>query len=81
MLVRIGIDGGGGFLKICMSIFGINYPFPQVKNGIAKMFKESGVKKVFVIGLVADVPENYVNVKRLWLNADRKFEEKIYRGN
>ena len=25
---------------------------------------------MFVIGLVADIPENYVNVKRLWLNAD-----------
>ena len=31
-----------------------------------------------VIGLVADVPENYFNVKRLWLNADMESLKQRY---
>ncbi len=33
-----------------------------------KQLKDSGVKKCFVIGIVPNVPENYINLKRLWLN-------------
>ena len=36
---------------------------------MSKKVKESGVKKSFVIGLVPDVCENYVNVKRLWMKS------------
>ena len=31
-------------------------------------FLKSGVKNIFIIGLVPDVSEDYVNVKRLWMN-------------
>ena len=68
LLIKISIDGGGGFLKICLSIFDINDPLPKANNSIGKRFLESGVKRVFIIGLVPDITENYVNVKRLWLN-------------
>ena len=58
--LKFGIDGGGGFLKICLSIQLLN------ENGIennsrkrqtydegvtAKKMKDSGVKKLFFIGL------------------------------
>ena len=69
IIISVGIDGGGGFLKICMSIFDINDPFPHAQSGLAKKFIESGVKRVFLIGIVPDVPDNYVNVKRLWVNS------------
>ena len=36
VLIRIGIDGGGGFLKIYMSIFNINNSFPCVQGGISR---------------------------------------------
>ena len=66
VLIRIGIDGGGGFLKICMSIFDMNNPFPSAQEGgIGKKFKESGVKKIFLLAVVPEVPENYVKVKSL----------------
>ena len=78
LLVKVGIDGGGGFLKICLSIFDIDNPVSANKTGLSKKFKDSGVKKVFLIAVVPDVPENYVNVKKLWINLglhklDRRF--------
>ena len=32
-LIRIGIDGGGGFLKICMSIFNLQAPVSSSSSG------------------------------------------------
>ena len=69
VLIKISIDGGGGFLKICTSVFDINDPIPKVGGGLTKKFLESGVKKVLIIGIAPDVNEYYVNVKRLWLNS------------
>lgn len=67
LLIKIGIDGGGGFLKFCMSIFDIDNLVSINKTGLSKKIKDSGVKKVFLIGAVPDVPENYANVKQLWI--------------
>ena len=68
VLIKISVDGGGGFLKICASIFEIDDPTPRVSGALSKKFLESGVKKILIVGLVPDVSENYVNVKRLWIN-------------
>ena len=56
------------YLKVNLSIFDKNDPFPQVKGNVSKKFKESGVKKVFILALVPGIQENYVNVKRIWIN-------------
>ena len=37
---------------------------PPVKT-LSKKYKDTGVKKVFVIGITPDVPEKYSNVKKL----------------
>ena len=68
VLIKISIDGGGWFLKICASVFEIDDPTPGVSGALSKKFLESGVKKILIIGLVPDASENYVNVKRLWMN-------------
>ena len=39
----------------------------QLRNS-KKEFKNSGVKKCFIIGIVPNILENYFNLKRLWLN-------------
>ena len=67
-LIKISIDGGGKFLKICASLFDIDKPIPKMSGALSKKFLEFGVKKIFIIGLVPDVSEDYVNVKRLWMN-------------
>ena len=71
------MDGGGGFLKICLSIIDLNQPCSSTTT-LSKKFLDSGVKKVFIIGIVPEVQENYKNLKTLWLNAhinllDRSF--------
>ena len=66
--IKISIDGGCGFLKLCLSIFDINDPCSKSNSVLSKKFLELGVKKAFIIGLVPDVSEHYVNVKRIWIN-------------
>ena len=60
VLIKISIDGGGGFLKICASVFDLDDPIPKMSGALSKKFLESGVKKIFIIGLVSDVSEDYV---------------------
>ena len=64
LLIRIGLDDGGGSLKVCLSVF----DFGQTKKSrLGERFKDSGIKKVMIIGIVPEMQENYFNVKRLWL--------------
>lgn len=67
-LIRVGLDGGGGFLKICLSVFNIKDPI-SCSSSLDKKFLDSGVKKVQLVAVTPDVPENYVNMKRLWIEA------------
>ena len=58
--LKFGIDGGGGFLKICLSIQSKNFEdvdisYKNSKN--VKKFKDSGVKKVFIIGISPSMME------------------------
>lgn len=70
--LKIGIDGGGGFLKITLSIQDMerrteNKSRQCYEDGVAaKRFKDSGVKKIFLIGLIPVTQENYENVRMLW---------------
>ena len=78
LLVKVGIESGGGFLKICLSVFDMDNLVSGSKIGLSKKFKDSGVKTVFLVAAVPYVPENYQNVKKLWLNLglqnlDRRF--------
>ena len=66
--VKVRIDSGGGFLKISISGFDMDNLISDSKVGLSKKFKDSGVKKVFLVTAVPDVLENYQNVKKLWLN-------------
>ena len=60
-MIKISIDGGGGFLKICGSVFEIDDPIPKMTGALSKTFLESGVQKIF-FGLIPDVSKDYVNV-------------------
>jgi hypothetical protein len=71
--LKFGIDGGGGFLKICLSIQSTNNNEKsgscrqKYEEGIAaKRFKDTGVKKIFILGLAQSSQENYENVSKLW---------------
>lgn len=58
--IKIGADGGGGSFKINLCIVTrSNCNKKQAK-------KDSGVKKMFIIGMVNDAKEQYEAVKKLW---------------
>ena len=66
--IRIGLDGGGGFVKICVSVFDAKSKESR-KSSLSKKYLDSGVKKVQMLAVAPDVPENYLNMKRLWVEA------------
>ena len=72
LLLRFGMDGGGGFMKVCLNVFNLKGQSDESENSKKRLdvvFKNSGVKKTIIIALVPNVQENYFNVKRLWLEA------------
>lgn len=61
--VQIGIDSGGGSLKVTMTI----RETPQEGQGKSgKIYKDSGVKKIFLIGEIVGAAETHSIVKELW---------------
>ena len=67
-LIRIGLDDNGGFIKICLSLFDLHVTESVSKKTLCKKFKNSGVKEVFIFGIAPKTPENYYNLKELWLS-------------
>lgn len=67
--LKFGIDGGGSFLKLCLSMQIKDDDLQNINlktNHVAKKFKSSGVKRIFILGLAHKVQENYENVNILW---------------
>ena len=60
VLVRVGIDGGQGSLKIIMNVF------DREVNIYSKDTKNTGVNKVIVLAFVKDIPENHRNLQILF---------------
>lgn len=86
-LIKIGADSGGNFLKITLSIqslddelIHLNETKRQKYNDAVdlKRFKDSGVNKLFLIGLTEFSEENHHNISVLWnLLQLKDFEGKI----
>lgn len=69
--VKIGIDGGRGFLKLTLSLQCTSATdttqSDNKSNGLeSKKYKDSGVKKIFILGIVPSAPENHNNVSKMW---------------
>ena len=75
IIIRIGHDGGGGFVKICLSVFKLDSEEEgdeggqEEKKRLTQRFQDSGVKKAMVVACVPDIQENYYNIKRLWVES------------
>lgn len=52
--LKIGIDGGGGLLKICLSILNTEQ---------TSSYKSSGLNKLMIIGIGPNLTESYNNLK------------------
>lgn len=79
MRLKFGIDGGRGFLKVCLSVLpefddDADSSAEKEKSGrqtyaegiLAKKSLESGVKKLFILAVCPHVQEHYENVSILW---------------
>lgn len=55
---KVGIDGGGGFFKICLSLYE-----KEVTEKCDHRFLNTGVKKLLVLAICPDVKESYENVR------------------
>ena len=75
--VDIGLDSGGGFCKICMSVNQVKPEETELELGNGEIcmpppkkrkqsgFLATGVKGCFVIGIVQDIPESYKNIRMM----------------
>ena len=74
--VKIGLDGGGDMFKVTLSLHNIgelqvSSKRHTYKDGIAPKHREDGsVKKLFIIALVPNIPENYRNLLFIWTKLD-----------
>lgn len=71
LTVKIGIDGGGGLLKVCLTVLSSNVHqehrrMPYIQ-GPSRDFKETSVKRIFLIAIVPIVYESYRNILQLWV--------------
>ncbi len=66
-LVKLGIDGRGGSLKLCLNIIHFRgrgaSQSPLKKKTNTDKFLDSGVKKLVLIDIAFDVQENYSNLR------------------
>ncbi|PAA78421.1 hypothetical protein BOX15_Mlig010790g22 [Macrostomum lignano] len=66
-LLKIGIDGGRGFFKVCMTLVRSGEQSSILLGGVTEAgsspFAEGGVKKLIIIAAVEKVPEYYENVQ------------------
>ena len=68
-LLRLGIDGGQGFVKVCINIIDTTSSesnVPRSKRG----FLDSGVKRLFILGIVQDKCEMYENLREMLSHLD-----------
>lgn len=70
--LKIGVDGGGGFLKICLNILDGDERHVQKKraryeDGVASnIFKSTSVKKLIILAIVPGVAETHENMFAIW---------------
>ena len=71
--MKVGVDGGGGFLKITLNIIDLEEcaetPQKRAKysDGIEKSkLKSTGVKKLIILSLAPDISETHENMYVLW---------------
>ena len=73
--VKVGIDGGGSFLKICLNLEKQDDEFSSPASQKTKWsyaagacsdkFKDSGVRKLMILAMVENASESYSNLKLL----------------
>ena len=69
---KIQLDSGGGFLKVSMTAQDKNKPPVPSKKRKLSCFKDTGVKKLIVLAIVQDIPENHSTLRAMLKILDLK---------
>ena len=70
--MKLGVDGGGGFLKVCLNIEDLDESDVVSKRakyseGVArKLFKSTSVRKLIILAVAPGVLETHQNMFILW---------------
>ena len=65
---KVGIDGGGGFIRVCLTVTEAEQVTPQpspvkwIPPSAGNKYTDGGVKKIFLLAIVESVRENYNNL-------------------
>ena len=70
LLFKIGLDYGGGFLKVCLNMICLNMSPPERKrvrfdDGIAHCYKDTSVNKLIILAAAQDAKETYETIKAM----------------
>ncbi|XP_065088225.1 uncharacterized protein LOC135709769 [Ochlerotatus camptorhynchus] len=76
LFIKLGIDGGGGFFKITLSLSVVS----KTQNNSADYFKDSGVKRLHILALAPNLAEKYEYIFLIW-NGLLKLLESIIAGD
>ena len=73
LLVKLGIDGGKGFMKFCLSVVDKSSlenetsKNPPTERSLTQcVAKDTGVKRQMLVAVIEDFPEIYENVHQVW---------------
>ena len=61
-LIKISLDGGGSFFKVCLQVVNLSNSSPEAKRG---EYLSTGVKKIFIIAIVEDISETFYNISQI----------------
>ena len=62
---RPGIDGGKGFVKVCLNVIDKSLTSHVGSSRKKDKYKDSGVKKIFILAVVEDKCEMYENLREI----------------
>lgn len=72
-VLKMGIDGDQGSLKIVLSI-------EERNRELKQRLKDSGARRAFIIGLAPGMQENYTNIANLWHRLELNSIESSFAG-
>ena len=67
VFIKLSLDGGGGFVKVMISVFSMND-----ENAQPGRRNDTSVKKIFLILIAPEVDENYRNVLQMFVTLKLK---------
>lgn len=64
--LQVGLDGGGGFFKVGLTIRRVRgATSPQKKKSFNRKYRDGGVKKLIILAIAPKTGEYYLNVKKI----------------